>query len=762
MSKSRPSKSRRPPLTPKPQAPELELSQLQERNDWRGLVAECRRRLAHSPTDRLSHRLLGFGLYMEGRFKESQSAYEQALQVHPDDTETLVNFGKILIDRVQPQAAIPLVERACRLRPDQASPWLLKAFCCHLLWRHHEGLAAAREALAVATTAQDRASALNMRAIHRRELGQTEEAIEDCRASIALHPDELRYRGNYMLFLLTARGLTPQRMHDAAREQAAAIEAAVSPALQNFARPASGGQRRLRVGFLSPDFRVHAVMHFLEPLLARLDRSQFEVWSLYLMHQDDQVTERARQLSDHFLSVADLSVEECVHKLRSLELDIVIDVAGHTAFNGLPVLAAKVAPVQVSWLGFPATTGMESVQYRITDPVSDPHGADRWYTEKLHRLDGYFCCYRPMIRQPLKRYQQEYEVAPTPALRNGYVTFGSCNNLAKLTDEVLALWSNILKRVPESRLLIEGKDLGKPDFAAQFEARCQAVGIDRDRLVLVGLHPDNQYLTYHRIDIALDPFPFSGGTTSCDTLWMGVPLVTLAGELFSSRMGTGLLTVMGRSEWIAQDAQQYEAIAADLASDVQRLNEIRMTVRPDMEQSPAMDEARFASEFGRALRQMWRQNAAFDDFAALNVATMATSADDAAPTTAQNQSLEAALQTGGRPEACDGAEEDVRPEIQVVMDQGRMSLGQAYAELQRGLEQAMTCRPSAMPARHDMLKPEWCAVTDDAKLLMATLPGDPMALAVLAEVELAHGNPSAAQHYLNWATRKLTRHEALR
>jgi predicted O-linked N-acetylglucosamine transferase (SPINDLY family) len=559
-----------------------------------------------------------------------------------------------------------------------------------------------------------------------------------------MRPGDTRLRGNHLLFLLSAPGLTPEHLSAVAREHGAAIESAAGPWVRmGYQRKAENVSRRLRVGFLSPDFRVHSVMNFVEPLLARLDRTQFDVWSLYLMHQEDQVTARARQLSDHFVSLAGLSHDEKVRKLRSLELDIVIDLAGHSANNGLTLLAAQVAPVQASWGGFPSTTGMQSIQYRLTDHVTDPPDAENWYTEKLYRMKGLVCCYRPMIRRPLLRYQEKYYVQPSPALQNGFVTFGSCNNLSKLTDDVLKVWSRILRRVAGSKLLIEGKDLGKPEFASKFTARCKKTGIPEDSLVLVGLDPANQYLTYHRIDIALDPFPLTGGTTSFDALWMGVPLVTLEGEMFSSRMGTGLLTTIGRPEWISQTAEQYIEIAAELATDAVQLNDIRMTVRDSIERSPAMDEQLFAREFGEGLHHMWQ----------------AWVQSGQAPLLAAPVELPAA--------ACEHAAAQhtlsgTSP-IQVATSRGtRTCTSQAYVELQEGLAQAKAATPSELPLRDDMLMPEWRTVAEEAKLLMATLPGDPMALAVLAEVEMAHGNAAAAEHYMAWAVRHLAQQEGIR
>jgi hypothetical protein len=328
------------------------------------------------------------------------------------------------------------------------------------------------------------------------------------------------------------------------------------------------------------------------------------------------------------------------------------------------------------------------------------------------------------------------------------VTFGTCNNLSKLTDEVLRTWARVLAQVPGSKLLIEGKDLGRADFAAKFTARCEQAGIAGDRLRLVNLDPKNQYLTYHDIDIALDPFPLTGGTTSCDTLWMGAPLVTLEGEMFSSRMGVGLLTSIGRPEWIARDADDYVAIAARLAEDPEALDQIRMTVRPLMESSPVMNEALHAREFGTALRTMWREWL-----------------DNTQQVTSPRVSEEGQFHSTslGAPAPWPGAADEHAPvgAIQVVTQRsGRVSLHQAYTELEEVLAQAKAAAPSPLPEQQDKLKAEWLAAAEHAKLLMATLPGDPMALAVLAEVELAHGNPVAAEHYMGWAVRGLASHQA--
>lgn len=308
---------------------------------------------------------------------------------------------------------------------------------------------------------------------------------------------------------------------------------------------------------------------------------------------------------DHHVKLHMKNSVEQAAIIQEAEIDILIDLSGHTGGNALPIMARKPAPVQAFTIGYPGTTGLTAIDWWFSDGITDPPGAEALYTEQLYRLPTRWICYRPHSRNPLWRYQPAYQVRPTPALSNGFVTFGSCNNLGKLTDDVLALWGRILATVPNSRLLIEGKNLGQPEFSASYRARCERLGIDVSRLDLVPLDHSKQYLVYHRIDIALDPFPLVGGTTSNDVIWMGVPLITMNGDALKSRMGVGMLAHMGRHDWIARNPDEYVAIASRLASDVDALNRIRLGLRDEVEASTVMREDVYTQEVGNALRFMW-------------------------------------------------------------------------------------------------------------------------------------------------------------
>ncbi|MDZ4074559.1 MAG: acetylglucosamine transferase [Hylemonella sp.] len=699
--------------------------------DWPLLVQMCRQVLGKNRRQLRAHRLLGFALNQLHQTDAALSAYQEAITIWPNDAELLINYAGVLQTNARHGDARPLLEKVCKLSPQHAISWIKLAQNCYNLQQHEKGFTAAQKAVALASSLNDRVAALNQRAIHRRELGQIHEAVQDCEAAIRLQPRDPANHTNRLLFMLADPTVNAQQVAAAAREYANVFEPELKPYWPDFATQRHGPWRRLRIGFLSPDFRTHAVMYFVEGLLAQLDRRQFEVFAFYLDAHEDAVTLRVQHHADHFSRLAKLSTQEQVQRIREQGIDILIDLAGHTGGNGLLAMAHRLAPVQVSWIGYPATTGLTAIDYKFTDEVTDPPGADDQYSERLYRLPTFFCCYRPMSRQPLWRYQPRYLVRSTPALSTGHITFGCCNNLGKLTDEVLTLWGRLLTRLPQARLLIEGKSLDNAPFAASYRERCARLGIDPQRLDLVPLNPSNQYLTYHQIDIALDPFPLTGGTTTCDVLWMGVPVVSMAGDSFKSRLGTGLLTYLGRSEWLARAADEYLEIAVALASDVQQLNALRLRLRHDVEQSVLMREDLFCQHFGEGLRVMWLQWLA-----------QGQCPDDPQ---AQNELMQSWLPS------CP-PEWQTAPTRGVGLEPGRrVSLQEAHAHLQHLLDAAKTEQPTPQRPDRQIHDKCWEDVTNNATLVLSAVPHDPLALACLAEVEHAHGNTEFAVTYLRHA-----------
>lgn len=705
--------------------------------DWGLLVRLCKRNLRKNSRDLQAIRLLGLALNCLGKSEDALETYRRGVALYPNDTELLINYGNALLGRIRNWEALPILEKVCALKPEKSLGWFKLSQCCYSIALHEKGFKAAENALRYAADTHETSAALGQMAIHRRELGQIREAVQDCEKGIALTPDAASHHTNRLLFMLADPESEASDLFAAARDYAKVFESPLKPSWPDFSDRQGDPWRKLRIGFLSPDFRIHSVMYFVEGLLSQLDRRQFEVFALYLFPRDDYVTERVQNHVDHFVRLADLSPQQQAQTIRDNAIDIVIDLAGHTGYNGLQAMAYKAAPIQVSWLGFPATTGLEAVDYKFTDEVTDPPDAADQYTEHLYRLPVFFACYRPMSRNPLWRYQPLYMVRPTPALENGFITFGSCNNLGKLTDEVLSLWARILNSVPGSRLLIEGKNLDKPEFAEAYRLRCQRLGLDSARLDLVPLNRDNQYLTYHRIDIALDPFPLTGGTTSFDVLWMGLPIVSMVGSSFKSRMGVGMLTYLERTEWLAETPEDYVRTAVELVRDPEALNALRLSGRSRLEQSPLMREDLFNHYFGEGLRAMWFQWLARNQ----------------APTSPESQQTIIAAWL-----------EDMPPEwsqpaaLGVGLAPGlRVSLTEAYDRLQTMLNKAKSNGSGAETANGQIQSRRWADVTMLAETILNAVPHDPVALACLAEVELAHGHHEFAVTYLRYASESINR-----
>jgi predicted O-linked N-acetylglucosamine transferase (SPINDLY family) len=360
---------------------------------------------------------------------------------------------------------------------------------------------------------------------------------------------------------------------------------------------------RIRVGYVSPDFRDHAVATFFEPLLGAHDRAVFEVFIYHTVPTVDDVTRRLQRRADHWFGSRVVSDDELLAQVRADRLDILVDLAGLSSQNRLGVMARRGAPVQATFIGYPCTTGLTRIEYQIVDGITDPPGAEAFSTERLARLPHCLLCYAPPPGCP--------EVTPPPSLVRGAdgeergFTFASFNTVGKTTDFTLGLWARVLEGVPGSRLLLKASGLSDAAMHERFIARAEAAGIARDRLVLLGHTPRLEHMAaYAAADVCLDPFPFNGATTTCDALWMGVPVVTLRGDRHVARASASILTALGRPEWIAGSEDEYVRIAAELAGNPDGLAQERSSLRERMRTSPLRDAAGYAKAV-EALYRSW-------------------------------------------------------------------------------------------------------------------------------------------------------------
>ena len=428
--------------------------------------------------------------------------------------------------------------------------------------------------------------------------GQLNEAEIYFRRALQIKPDYSIAYSNLLFNMNYNSRHNPQDIFSEhllfAKKFAEPLSSAISPHT-NEREP----NRRLRIGYCSPDFRRHPVAYFIEPVLVAHNREHFEVFCYSDSLSSDEVTRRIQEHTDQWQSIVGISDEKVAELIQKDNIDILIDLAGHTAKNRILLFARKPAPIQVSWIGYLATTGLSTIDYKIVDNYTDPIGkTEQFYTETLIRLPESFLCYLPDRDSP--------EVGPLPALSTGHITFGSFNNFSKVTPEVFTLWARVLNELPESRLILKGKSFSD-------ETTCQYAinmfterGISAERITLQSWDPSPKHLeSYNLVDIGLDTFPFNGATTTCEALWMGVPVITLAGTAYHSRAGISLLSNIGLPELVAKTHDEYIGIAINLASDIEKLQLLRKSLRDRMSHSPLTDAKRFTANLEMCYRKMW-------------------------------------------------------------------------------------------------------------------------------------------------------------
>lgn len=546
------------------------------------------------PTDQLLAQT-GRAFAALGRFADAAGAFRNQLHARPDDARTWHQLGLALMRLRRDADALDALQKAVEFAPNSAEARVTLGTALEGANRPDDALACYRDALRLKP---DSPEALNNVGNSYVEAGRTAEAIGYLRGAVAGRPDWAALHSNLLLALnyrpeVSAADLRAEHAAWAARH-ADPLTAAASPPI-----PDRTPGRTLRIGYISADFRRHPVASYIGPVLAAHDRESFHVTGYSSTNRPDTVTERLRASADEWRDIANLSDADAAELIRRDAIDILVDLGGHTAGNRLLVLARRPAPVQATHFGYPNTTGMRAVDYRITDAVADPPEADSLSVEKLVRLPGVAWCWSPPENAP--------DPSPPPCARNGFVTLGSLNNPAKLTEEVVGKWAKILHAVPGSKLLLLTGRLAEARH--RFEELFGQHGIAAERLRLEPRQsPDRYYTLWAEADLALDPFPYNGGVTTPDALWMGVPVVALAGASYRARQGLRVLGTLGLDDWVADTPDAYVELAVRKAADSAGLSALRVTLRDRLRSSPLPDAATFTRQLEAAYRQMWQES----------------------------------------------------------------------------------------------------------------------------------------------------------
>ncbi|MGE3934428.1 MAG: tetratricopeptide repeat protein [Rhodospirillaceae bacterium] len=583
------------------------------------------------PTDGGYRNTLGIVRRELGRTEEAIAAFRAAVALAPEDVEAMNNLAATLVFDGQVEEALTLARRAVARAPQMAETHNTLALALQRAGRIDEAIAALRHAIEIAPQTpepyqnlgrmlEDRELLSEAEALYRklvtlnpreataysslgillRKSGRTEDAVPFYRRATELRPDNPVYGSNFLF----------ARLADPAADEAALLEEHVAWAVRHaagiprataWANGPADPDRRLRVGFVSPDLRRHPVAYMLMPLIAALDPAAVEVYAYATRGPADELTERMQAMVPHWRDIAKLNDEAAETAIRADGIDILFDLAGHTAGHRLLLFARKPAPIQATWLGYATTTGLDAIDYVFGDAAMMPPGTDDRWSETVVRLPRTGFCIAPPEEAP--------PVGPLPAAaRGGVITFGSLNNPSKITRAALDLWARVLAAVPGSRLLMQYRGLQDTGVVARMREAFAARNIQPDRVDFRGGAARAKFIAaYNEIDIGLDPFPYSGAMTTFEATWMGVPVVSMAGDRGAGRQSAAILRPAGLDELVCDDPAAYVAAAVRLASDPEGLARMRAGLRGRLAASPVCDGPAFARDVEAALRTVWRR-----------------------------------------------------------------------------------------------------------------------------------------------------------
>ena len=550
--------------------------------------------LEKRPDYSLAHNNLGLVLADLGKEREALDCYLAAIKASPNFSSAHDNLGNLYSRMGHHKKAINHYKEAIRKDSYNASAQNNLGTLLKELGRNDEARRHYEHAISVVP---DFAEGYNNLGTLSLSEGKFKQAIENFREATRIKPQYFDARSN-LIFSLAAEVKTSAK--DLLIEAVGFSEMCSEEPFDKYVNwNCDYEQSVLKVGFVSGDIRNHPVGYFLEGILDEISKGPVELFGYSTTFYEDELTLRAKPFFKEWKVIAPFNWRTAAEKIYQDNLHILIDLAGHTAANGLPIFSYKPAPVQCSWLGYFATTGINEMDFLLGDPYVTPEEEEHHFSEKIWRLpETYLCFTEPAY---------EIDVGPLPALENGYITFGCFNNLTKITDEVILNWVSILREMNTAKLFLKCKQFNSLDLRQQTIERFSIYDIQPDRLIMEGSSPRYEYLTrYNEVDMLLDPFPYPGGTTSVEALWMGVPSIVMAGDRFLSHLGESIAHNADQSTWIANDKEEYVFKAIEFSKDINSLVFLRENLRNQVMQSPLFNRAGFVKHLSDALRGMWR------------------------------------------------------------------------------------------------------------------------------------------------------------
>jgi len=549
------------------------------------------------PDDGTAYFNLGNALLKQGHPDEAVSSFQKSILLNPDDADGYNNLGVALKEKGQMAEAMTYYQKAIRLNPGNSEAHFNLGYAFMKQGNLQNAVNEFKTSLSIKP---DSTRTLTYLANTLGEQGKADEAESWYQKAMQIVPvDHIPYEAFLMSMHYSDRN-TPEDIYSEHVKFAGIFEGPLSDA-RFIHTKRKIPDRRLKIGYVSPDFRRHSVAYFIEPVLAEHNHQEFDI-ICYSNAISDAVTENLQGYADTWRDIVGLNDIEVEKIIREDEIDILIDLAGHTAGNRILLFARKPAPVQVTWIGYPATTGLTSMDYKIVDHMTDAVDDTRkFYSETLVRLPGSFLCYRPDNDSP--------EVGELPALQKGYITFGSCNNFAKVTSVTIHLWIDILHSIPNARIILKTKSFSDHQTRMNTLALFTREGISAERVQLFPWVPSTRghLAIYHSIDLALDTYPYNGATTTCEALWMGVPVVTLSGRTHASRVGRSLLSAVGLPDLVTDTPDAYREKCVSLAANTDRLQHMRTSLRQQMASSPLTDAKRFTLNMENCYRSLWER-----------------------------------------------------------------------------------------------------------------------------------------------------------